>query len=65
LSPEYTEKNGMSRKIRHFRKKRKSRPEFLQKCKNRRTAIIHKIYLDIIPLIEYNEVSFGEEVERA
>lgn len=55
----------MSRKIRHFRKKRKRRPEFLQKCKNRRTAIIHKIYLDIIPLIEYNEVSFGEEVERA
>ena len=55
----------MSRKIQHFRKKRKSRPEFLQKCKNRRTAIIHKIYLDIIPLIEYNEGSFGEEVERA
>ena len=50
----------MSRKIQHFRKKRKSRPEFFQKCKNRRTAIIHKIYLDIIPLIEYNKVSFGE-----
>jgi hypothetical protein len=60
LSPEYTEKNGLSRKIRHFRKKRKSRPEFLQKCKNCRTANVHRICLDIIPLIEYNKVSFGE-----
>ena len=51
----------MSRKIQHFRKKRKSRPEFLQKCKNRRTAIIHKIYLDIIPLIEYNKIRYWQK----
>jgi hypothetical protein len=34
LSPQYTEKIGVSREIRHSRKKRKCRSEFLQKCKN-------------------------------
>lgn len=32
----------------------------MQKCKNCRTANVHRICLDIIPLIEYNKVSFGE-----
>ena len=45
--------------------KRKSRPDIFAKMQKHRTAIVHNLYLDIIPLIEYNISSFSrKEVQR-
>lgn len=45
--------------------KRKSRPDIFAKMQKHRVAIVQNLYLDIIPLIEYNIISFsGKEVQR-
>ena len=38
--------------------KRKSRPDIFAKMQKHRVAIVQNLYLDIIPLIEYNIISF-------
>ena len=45
--------------------KRKSRPDIFAKMQKHRVAIVQNLYLDIVPLIEYNIISFsGKEVQR-
>ena len=45
--------------------KRKSRPDIFAKMQKHRVAIVQDLYLDIVPLIEYNIISFsGKEVQR-
>ena len=45
--------------------KRKSRPDIFAKMQKHRVAIVQTLYLDIIPLSEYNIIRFsGKEVQR-
>ena len=45
--------------------KRQSRPAIFANMHKHRVAVVQNLYLDIVPLIEYNIISFsGKEVQR-